>query len=186
MSREQGMLSVSQRKGVILLLHKKNKDPESVKNWRPFSLVNVNYKIMTKSLSKRMEKVIERTIRPNQSGFIKERFRRGSIRLLEDLIECMERKSKLELIPQVSFEKAFISVKRKCLVDFIALKQYRFGFEFISWVRLYHIDIFSTICNGDFTSQWFKLFIKHPRLSPKWDIWENFGLIYIIQLIANY
>ena len=119
------MLSVSQRRGVISLLHNKDKDPENIKNWRPISLLNVDYKIMTKSLSKRMEKVIEKIIHQNQSGFIKERFIGEVIRFLEDLIEYMELQNKSGLILQVDFEKAFISVEWKFLVD--ALKQFEFG-----------------------------------------------------------
>ena len=41
-------LSQSQRTAVIILLQKKGKDSKLIKNWRPVSLTNVDYKILTK------------------------------------------------------------------------------------------------------------------------------------------
>ena len=70
-SKLHGELALSQRRGVITLLHKKGKDEHDIKNWRPVSLLNVDYKIMTKALARRLEKVIESLIHSNQSGFKK-------------------------------------------------------------------------------------------------------------------
>ena len=55
-SSTKGELSPSQKRGVITLLQKRGKDPTLIKNWRPVSLTNVDYKILTKSLAIRMEK----------------------------------------------------------------------------------------------------------------------------------
>ena len=81
-SKKCGKMSLSQRRAVLTLLHKKGKDEFKIKNWRPISLLNIVYKIMTKVLAKRMEKVIKDLIHPNQSGFIKGRFIGESIRFL--------------------------------------------------------------------------------------------------------
>ena len=42
---QSGILSISQRQGVISLIPKKKKDLELLENWRPVSLLNVDYKI---------------------------------------------------------------------------------------------------------------------------------------------
>ena len=47
-SFEQGFMSSSQRNGVITLLPKKDKDPLFIKNHRPISLLNTDYKIIAK------------------------------------------------------------------------------------------------------------------------------------------
>jgi hypothetical protein len=39
---EVGKLSIDQRRGIINLIPKKNKDPRELKNWRPISLLNTN------------------------------------------------------------------------------------------------------------------------------------------------
>ena len=44
---ETGQLSTSQRRGLIIVLYKKD-DPLETKNWRPISLLNVDYKIATR------------------------------------------------------------------------------------------------------------------------------------------
>ena len=48
-SFREGFLSDSQRRGILRLLFKKD-DPLSPKNWRPISLLNLDYKIATKAL----------------------------------------------------------------------------------------------------------------------------------------
>ena len=46
-SYSTGMLSITQRRGVISLIPKK-KDPLNLKNWRPLSLLNQDYKLLAK------------------------------------------------------------------------------------------------------------------------------------------
>ena len=47
---EAGQLSTSQRRGLIIVLYKKN-DKLDTKNWRAISLLNVDYKIATWAIS---------------------------------------------------------------------------------------------------------------------------------------
>ena len=50
MSFSKGYLSISQRRGLITLLPKKNKPRQYLKNWRPITLLNCDYKIAAKSI----------------------------------------------------------------------------------------------------------------------------------------
>ena len=43
--------STSQRQAIIKLIEKKGKDKAFIKNWRPISLLNVDYKIALKALA---------------------------------------------------------------------------------------------------------------------------------------
>ena len=53
-SREHGILSTARGRVIISLLPKGDKDRLYLKNWRPMSLMNVDYKILSKALSNRM------------------------------------------------------------------------------------------------------------------------------------
>ena len=51
---QKGSLSVNQKRGIISLIPKKNKDKTLLENRRPISLLNIDYKLLTKSISKRL------------------------------------------------------------------------------------------------------------------------------------
>ena len=51
---EKGKMSVSQKQAVITLIEKKGGDHSSLENWQPISLLNVDTKIMTKSMTDAM------------------------------------------------------------------------------------------------------------------------------------
>lgn len=59
---EAGTLSVSQRRRVINLIPKKDANPHFIKNWRPLTLLNCDYKIDTKAISNRIKSAIPSNI----------------------------------------------------------------------------------------------------------------------------
>ena len=103
-------MSLSQPRG-ITLIEKKGKENTKIKKRRPVALLNTDYKILTKSLSRRLEKHIANIINPDQSGVVSGRYIGESIRIVEDIIEKFHREDKEGIILQLDFEKAFDSVK---------------------------------------------------------------------------
>ena len=81
-----GLLSVSQRSGIISLIPKKDKDKTVLENLRPISLLNADYKILTKALARRLKKVLPKIINPDQTGYVKGRYIGENIRLIQDLM----------------------------------------------------------------------------------------------------
>ena len=57
-SYESGRLSISQRRGIIKLIPKKNSYRNLVKSWRPLTLLNCDYKIATKAISNRIKTIL--------------------------------------------------------------------------------------------------------------------------------
>ena len=67
-----GSLTELQKQSIITLIPKQNKDITSLENWRPISLLNVDYKIATKVIANRVNSAISTIIHNSQTGFIKE------------------------------------------------------------------------------------------------------------------
>ena len=79
-------LSTSQRQAVKELIEKKDKDKRFIKKWRPISLLNVDYKIISKALAARLKKVLPNLISPQQTAYFENRFIGESNRLTADII----------------------------------------------------------------------------------------------------
>ena len=79
---QSGSLSFSQRRGTITLIPKHHGPLSEWSNCRPISLLNQDYKILTKALSKRNEKCLPNLMNPDQTRFVKGRYIGENIRLL--------------------------------------------------------------------------------------------------------
>ena len=135
---EYGELSSSQKQAVIILIKKEGKDPLLIKNYRPISLLNVDYKILTKVLSTRIKKVLHEIINVDQVGYLKGRNIGEAIRLIDDMIFHTTQNSIPGYILTIEFEKAFDSVSHLFLQK--VLLSFGFGPSFCKWVK--------TLCNN--------------------------------------
>ena len=84
-------LSLSMRRGVIVLIWKGD-SKRLLKKWRPISLLNYDYKAITKVLTTRVRDILPRIIHPNQKCGIKGRSIHDGAALIRDLIEYVNRK----------------------------------------------------------------------------------------------
>ena len=114
------------KQGLISLLpKKKNNDIGNLNNWRPLTLFNTDYKIVTKTISNRIKKCISHIIENSQTGFIKGRYIGENIRLIQETIEAPEEKNHPGLILFPDFEKAFDSISHDFM--FNCLKCFNLG-----------------------------------------------------------
>ena len=67
---ERGEMSISQKRGIITLISKKDKNRTLLDNWRPISLLNTDYKVATKSIAARIAKVLPSLIHEDQTRYI--------------------------------------------------------------------------------------------------------------------
>ena len=104
-SYDQGTLSVSQRRGIIKLIPKKDADPHFIKNWRPLTLLNCVYKIATKAIANRIKTVIPKRINNDQTGFLKGRFIGENIRLIDSIINYAAEQHIPGLLLFIGFER---------------------------------------------------------------------------------
>ena len=149
------ILSFEQKRGVLRLIPKKGKDLTNVKNWRPISLLNTDYKLLTHILAIRLQKILHTIISKDQSGYLKGRNIGTNIRSIFDVIDISEKTNSSALLAFLDFEKAFDKLNWKFLQK--TLKSFGFGDSFNKWVKILYTDIESCIINNGITSKYFKL-----------------------------
>ena len=150
-----GELSNSQKQAIITLIEKKGKDKRLIKNWRPISLINVDVKIASKTLAKRVEKVLPSIIHYNQNAFVKGRTIFDAIRTIDDIIDYTKHKGLSGFLVAIDFEKAFDTVNFKYLLR--TLHSFNFGPSFIQWIRVLYENASSCVMNNGFTTGHFAL-----------------------------
>ena len=72
-SYQKGKLAITQTRGIISLIPKKDKALDELKNWRPITLLNCDYKIASKAIASRLKAVLPALIDSDQTGFMKGR-----------------------------------------------------------------------------------------------------------------
>ena len=152
---DKGKLSITQYQGVITCIPKDGKPKQFLKNWRPISLLNVTYKIISACIASRIKKVLPKIIHHSQKGFMKGRYIGENIRLLYDMLEHTEKANIPGLIVAVDFEKAFDSVSWNFIKR--SLKFFNFPDSIIDWFNtLYSYSMSCVTFNGQY-SGWFSL-----------------------------
>jgi hypothetical protein len=152
---EKGEMSIDQRRGVINLIPKKDKDVRYLKNWRPISLMNTDYKILTKTMAVRLKKVLPSVIHPDQVAYLKGRYIGQNIRTIIDIMEYTKEKDIDGIIAFLDFEKAFDSIDWRVIDE--ALDKFNIGPNFRRWVRNIYTNISSCVTNCGFSSKDFNI-----------------------------
>ena len=97
--------------GVLNLIPKAGKDTRYLKNLRPITLLNVDYKIIEKVIAARIQKVLPDIINSDQSGFMKERQSSSVIRKVLDVIQICDNEDVCAFIMSLDYMKAFDRVE---------------------------------------------------------------------------
>ena len=151
----KGSLIGTQNQGVIHLIPKKDKDLTSLSSWRPLSLLNIDYKIIAKVLSKRLQNTLSEIINPDQIGYMKNRFCGENTRLISDIIEYCKVYKHPCIVLLIDFEKAFDTVRWSFLHKL--LQYYGFGRNFQRWISILYAASESCVTNNGHLSSYFKL-----------------------------
>ena len=151
----KGSLSISQKRGIISLIPKKNKDKTILDNLRPISLLNVDHKILTKVLAKRLEKVLPKLINADQTGYVKGRYIGENIRLIQDLMFYTYKENPPAMAIFLDFRKAFDTIEWHYLEK--VLTHFSFGPNFLQWFKTLNADISSCVLNNGHASCFFSI-----------------------------
>lgn len=140
---------------MISLLLKPNKDATGPSSCRPISLINADLKIITKTLSPHLEKIIPSIIHSDQTGFVKGRHSSNNTRRLFNLLEYSSLQQQPTIIVSLDAEKAFDRVNWSFLTS--TLHKFGFGESFINWVHILHTTPTATVLTNGLTSPPFTL-----------------------------
>ena len=154
-AHDHGELSNSQKQAVITLLEKKGKDKRLIKNWRPISLINVDTKIASKALAKRLENILPDLVHYNQNAYVKGRSIFDAVRTIDDVLEYTKRSEQSGILVTIDFEKAFDSLDHRFLLT--VLRTFNFGPSFIQWIRTFNSNVSSCVINNGFATSSFSV-----------------------------
>lgn len=111
----------------------KKGDRKNLKNWRPISLLNVDYKLCSKLLSLRLSKVLEYIVDPDQTCSVPGRKITSNLHLLRDILDDIDLTNETGILLSLDQEKAFDRVNRTFLQSL--LPRFGFGPSFCFWIN---------------------------------------------------
>uniref|UniRef100_R4GAU6 Reverse transcriptase domain-containing protein n=1 Tax=Anolis carolinensis TaxID=28377 RepID=R4GAU6_ANOCA len=151
--RNQKKMPDTWKEASITVIHKENNDPEEVKNYRPISLLNIDYKIFSNIIADRLKKFLTNWIKDDQVGFLPNRHIKDNIRIVLDLIEYYEANNQREMIfLAIDAEKAFDRVNWN-FFKFLA-QELDMGYYFQNILEtIYQNQTAKIIINGQETDQ---------------------------------
>ena len=121
--------------GIISVLYKK-KDREDPRNYRPITLLNGDYKILTRILTRRMNEAVLQFVSPQQNGFVPGGFLPENIMLLKLIQAWVEEEDEEAFFVFLDMEKAFDRSSWQYLHD--ALRRIGFDDNFVNYVSLFY------------------------------------------------
>lgn len=148
-------LCESMKKGMIKIIYKNKGDKEDLKNYRPLSMLNTDYKILAKILANRMKKVIPNIITTNQAYSVLNRDISDTVCNIRDLVWYIKEKGEKGYLISVDLEKAFDRVEHSYLFDLI--ERFGFGKNFIRWMKCLYNGIFSCVKVNGFLTDFIKI-----------------------------
>ena len=134
----EGTTVPSHRESLVTLIPKPGRPNNSLKSWRPISLLNVDYKIISTAIANRFKKVVNKIISTSQTAYIKGRYIGENSRLVYDVISHVNQSKQTCLILAADFEAAFETISWHYLNA--VLKEMNFGEYFRQLVNLLYLN----------------------------------------------
>ena len=131
---ENKELPITVRLGIIALIPKDDKDKKFISNWRPLTLLETLYKILSSTLAARLKPVLDNLLGHEQKAYVPGRFIAECTRNTYDIFDHAKNNNLPGMILLVDFEKAFDSVSFEFILT--SLDIFGFGENFKSWITI--------------------------------------------------
>ena len=117
-----------------MLIPKKSKNANLLANWRPLTLLNTDFELISKVLAYKKKKFLDKLINKDQMGFMQGREISQNMRKMLDIIQYAEEKQVKVIIVSVDLKKSFNKIDYSALYSI--LKAFNFGDNFIQWMKI--------------------------------------------------
>jgi len=137
-------MAEDQKTSAVCLVHK-GKERKKLENWRPISILCVDYKILAKILTNRLKPILSRVINPYQTGGIPDRNISENLCNTRNVI--LHHSVNNAALLNIDFSKAFDRVDREFIYQ--TMSSFNFPRQFIRWIQtLYESSSQRIILNG--------------------------------------
>eukprot|EP00253_Pinus_taeda_P011881 PITA_11881 len=130
-SRQKGVIYRPFNSTFISLIPKKD-DPESFEDFRPISLSNCIYKIISKVIALRIAPILSRNISMEQFGFLNGRQIHEAIGVAQEVTHSIKVKKKKGVVLKIDLSKAYDRISWLYLR--MLLTHIGFSYPFVSWI----------------------------------------------------
>jgi hypothetical protein len=130
---ETGTLTDNFRSAKIRLIPKKG-DLTNLKNWRPISLLNCFYKIISRAIATRLQKYMDKLTGIGQKGYLETKQCQEVLINIVDSISKLKFENRKGALISLDIKKAFDSTSHKYLQ--LVYGFFNFGPNFVKWLNL--------------------------------------------------
>jgi hypothetical protein len=104
---EKGKVNVSKLNFAKIILIPKENGANTLKKFRPISLINCSFKIFAKALNNRLENICDRLLTPNQMTFVRGRYILESVVSAHEILHDAIKNKEKGLVLKLDYEKAY-------------------------------------------------------------------------------
>lgn len=130
---KEGKIPPTWKEATITVIPKDGKDQLECGSFRPISILNIDYKLYTSILARRVEKVLPQLIHTDQTGFVPQRQTHDNIRRSLHVLSHIQEHKLQALLISLDAEKAFDSVSWEFL--YLVLEKFGFHKNFVNAIN---------------------------------------------------
>ncbi len=130
---EEGHMSYTMHYGIISQIYKGAGDKRERANWRPLTMLNVDYKILAKTLTIRLRQVMQQLVHIDQTCAVPGRDIRDGLLALYTTVESMILNYTDGILVSLDHMSAFDMIEWDYILQ--SMKAFGFGPNFMKWIR---------------------------------------------------
>ena len=174
-----GSLPITLKEGIIVLLPKPNKPRDLLKSYRPITLLNVCYKVISGTIANRLKTVLQNIIDPCQSAYLKGRFIGENVRMIYDIMQFTKQEKISGILLSLDIEAAFDSVSWLFIEEVLRVRN--FPSNIIKWFKTLYSGSFARVLyNGHLSEK-----VNLARSCRQGDALSCYLFILVMDVLAK-